>query len=144
MSGTVFQIDNNGLWIDIGAKSSAFCPVGEISLNGDAKVSTSLLRATAEPLRVWPDYSMRVAAGLAFLFSHNRTPRRAYDFPALHSTRVALYSCGHGGATTLAPHCVLGPFIASAVEKRCARLHTFIFDPHLSNAYSARPVATGV
>lgn len=37
VTGTVFRVENNGLYVDIGAKSSAFCPAAELSLRHDAK-----------------------------------------------------------------------------------------------------------
>lgn len=32
VSGTVFEIDQKGAYVDIGAKSAAFCPTAEASL----------------------------------------------------------------------------------------------------------------
>jgi S1 RNA binding domain len=32
VSGTVFEIDQKGAYLDIGAKSAAFCPTAEVSL----------------------------------------------------------------------------------------------------------------
>lgn len=59
VTGTVFRVENNGLYVDIGAKSSAFCPVAELTLQKDTKArrpgaswfarvgQISLLRATS-------------------------------------------------------------------------------------------------
>lgn len=32
VTGTVFRVDNKGVYVDVGGKSSAFCPTGELSL----------------------------------------------------------------------------------------------------------------
>jgi small subunit ribosomal protein S1 len=45
VTGTVFQIENNGLYVDIGAKSSAFCPVAELTLAHDMKARSSGTRS---------------------------------------------------------------------------------------------------
>ena len=43
VSGTVFEIDQKGAYLDIGAKSAAFCPTAEVSLCKIGRVGCILI-----------------------------------------------------------------------------------------------------
>lgn len=63
VSGTVFEIDQKGAYLDIGAKSAAFCPTAEVSLCKIGRVCRrvhcymSACRVALEPFVVYTDTS---------------------------------------------------------------------------------------
>jgi small subunit ribosomal protein S1 len=45
VTGTVLMTQNKGIYVDIGAKSAAFCPVAECGMGKVARVSPALERS---------------------------------------------------------------------------------------------------